>query len=233
MLETAGSLLYPPLCLGCGVPTAGYSPEFLCPACHLLLRPLDARTCRFCGAGAGEDARLGHGCARCDGRSFHFTRAAAVCPYGPPARELIKAFKFSGERRLAGPLSARMASRACEERFPAHPDAVLPVPLHPIRERERGYNQAALLAAGIAAALHAPLAIAMLTRVRETQPQAQLHPLRRVENPVNAFAAARCDGAVLWLVDDVITSGTTVSECARVLREAGATRVYALAFARG
>lgn len=126
-----------------------------------------------------------------------------------------------------------MARRALEVDFPRRFDAVIPVPLHPNRLRERGFNQAELLARPIASSFQAPLDAKALERIRHTEAQALLDRRLRLQNPVGAFRATdRWEGATLLLVDDVMTTGSTVSECAAVLRQAGASRVYVLVFAR-
>jgi ComF family protein len=126
-----------------------------------------------------------------------------------------------------------MALRAREAGVGAVPGEVVPVPLHRRRMAARGFNQAELLARVVAEALSLPLRTDRLRRIRETRAQASLPGRLRREGPLGAFRAeGDLSGARVLLVDDVLTTGTTASECARVLREAGAERVYVIVFAR-
>jgi ComF family protein len=115
-------------------------------------------------------------------------------------------------------------------------DVVLPVPLHPVRERERGFNQAWLLADALARSWRIPTHRRALIRVRQTETQTHLDREERMANLRGAFAVRRPDavaGRRVLLMDDVLTTGSTASECARILREAGARSVLVLTLARG
>jgi ComF family protein len=166
-----------------------------------------------------------------------------VGPYESRLRDIIHAFKYDGRRSLARPLAARM--REAGRDVIAGADAAVPVPLHWLRRRRRGFNQAALLAAG----LGLPVCHA-LRRSRRTRAQAGLHAGDRLANVAGAFGLAwryrwprawrpfggpaprRLDGLVVVLVDDVSTTGATRDACARVLLEAGVREVRALTAAR-
>ncbi len=122
--------------------------------------------------------------------------------------------------------------RALESRLPRL-DLVMPVPMHSTRKRSRGFNQSELLAAPIAARLSVRLEKAMMKKTRHTTPQSALSHAERIENAKGAYqVAADLAGKSILLVDDVVTTGATLSECALALRRAGAKHVYALAFAR-
>ncbi len=235
-LRTAAALIrqlvYPSTCAACGVCLFGWPEAWLCPACAGRIEFLGDNTCRFCGAGGGPGTVARDECDRCRQQDLRFTRAVAVSAYDEVTRELIHAFKFAGVKRLAAPWGELLAARVRAAGFPEKLDLIVPVPLHPRRRRERGYNQAELLARELAARLGWPLADC-LERIRHTPAQASLDRAARLDNPRGAFVAwgdlrdRRC-----LLVDDVLTTGTTVSECARALRAAGATRVYVAVVAR-
>jgi len=147
----------------------------------------------------------------------------------------VHELKFFGNQSLAKPMGRMMSQRLDDAEFPEAYDLVVPVPLHGKRLRERGYNQSSLLAREVARelGLKSFLRENTLQRVRDTRPQAGLSMYHRAKNPVGAFAVkGNLQGAVVLLVDDVITTGITVSECAKTLRGAGARRVYVLAFSR-
>ncbi len=229
--EAFWQTVYPPRCFGCEAGLLWTLPAGLCHACARAVDYLDTRACRFCGAAAGEHAELGKGCSRCMPSRLQFTRAVAVAAYDGPVRGLLHGFKFRGQKRLAAPLGALVAARVRQEELAC--DRVMAVPLHPRRLRERGYNQAELLARRVAADLALPFDTATLRRIRHTRAQATLKARMRLENPVGAFVAVGdLDGARVLLVDDILTTGTTVSECATALRKAGAARVYVAVFAR-
>jgi ComF family protein len=171
-------------------------------------------------------------CSTCaaDGPAYDYARAAAV--YGGVMREALHRFKFGGRRALAQPL-ADLAVEQCGATLPDGIGAVVPVPLARDREWERGFNQAALLAERIAKRLDVPVRTGWLARQRATKPQSDLPAAERSANVRGAFRAAPAvaDRHIL-LVDDVLTTGATLAECARALRAAGARRIGALTVAR-
>ncbi len=231
--DTLLHTLYPPACRVCDAPLFGHSPAVVCRTCHDRIDFIKDGACRFCGASAGKFARLDKGCARCSPHALAFTRAAAVCEYGTESRAIVHELKFFGNRALAKPMARMMSRRLQETGFPEKYDLVVPVPLHGKRLRERGYNQSGLLAREVARELGVELREDILRRIRDTRPQAGLSMYHRARNPKGAFVASgNLRGAVVLLVDDVITTGVTVSECAASLRRAGAGRVYVLAFSR-
>jgi ComF family protein len=151
-------------------------------------------------------------------------------------RTAIHRLKFEGRRELATPLGNLLASFVCRTPALGRPERVVPVPLHPARQRARGYNHALLLAQPVARALGVPLLPHGLARVVDTVPQTALHRADRWANVTDAFRAgsepaALCGRSIL-LVDDVLTSGATAAACARTLRAADAGAVYVVTVAR-
>lgn len=204
----------------------------LCAACAAALPPPPEPSCSRCAAALG--ARLGL-CGACSGRLFACRLIRAAAAHRGSAASLVHAFKFRGSpgaARAAGRLLAADRARRPEL---AGFDAVVAVPLHPRRERERGYNQAEILAREVAAASGLPL-LNLLERKRAAAPSWSLGRARRKAELAGAFAARPGDGAAgkrLLLVDDVCASATTLEECALALRRAGAADVAASVFARG
>lgn len=166
---------------------------------------------------------------------FATARAAAV--YHGPLREAIHHFKYRHADMLAEPLGAFLANRCWVDGLVTAPvDVVVPVPVPVARERARGFNQAALLAAPVAALRGLPLLRTALRRVRGTPPQVGLSPQARRRNLVGAFAVTEPDtvrARRVLLVDDVFTTGATVSECASTLVRAGAASVHVVTLAAG
>ncbi len=155
--------------------------------------------------------------------------AASVFAYGGPLADGIRRFKYAARGDLAAPLGALLATAASA--YSGRCDRVVPVPLHRTRLVERGFNQAALIARPLSRALGVPLDVRILRRVRPTPPQAGLDAMRRVENVRGAFVARSAEALRILVVDDVRTTGSTLAECARSLRDAGASEVCTLSLA--
>lgn len=185
-------------------------------------------TCAACPAPSG-DALF---CAACEVTVLPPSGAErAVAAYGGAASLAVIAMKYAGRVDLAPRLGAAMARIAAPLRGSI--DVVVPVPLHPRRLAERGFDQAALLASPVAAALGVPRRVRALERLRDTPRQASLDRSARAANVVDAFRAHRTqiEGRRVLLVDDVRTTGATLSAAALALREAGARQVVSLVFA--
>jgi len=224
-------VLLPRSCVFCRRDLAFGDETPLCPDCRAALPPAPEPACARCGGALGVRRDF---CAPCTGRLFSCRLIRAACAHRGPAAALVHAFKFRGL-----PSAAREAGRAMARGLPRRPefrgvDALAAVPLHPRRERERGYNQAEILARELAAACGLPLVNA-LVRVRGGGPSWGLTRARRRAELAGAFAP-RADAALagrrLLLVDDVCATSTTFEECARALRAAGAADVLGYAFAR-
>ncbi len=200
------SLLFPDQCAGCQ--RLG---SLFCSACQALLRPYPP-----------------------DSRPFPFIDAASVAfVFAGPLRDAIHRLKYERVRRIAGPLGALLATHLRAQPFPAA--ALIPVPLHPKRQAERGFNQSEELARHLSRAQRLPLLTDSLVRVRDTAKQSQQANARaRQENVRDSFVwqAATAPPARILLVDDVLTTGATLSACAQALKAAGAQQIYAIALAR-
>ena len=235
-LDAAAGLLYPPACAVCHAPlSAG---EYLCAPCGDEAKRIEAPFCRVCSMPfAGEMPDGGFTCSNCLERRFAFECAVSARRHVGVVRDLVQRFKYRGEHYLRRPLGHWLAEAwDTDARLQSGPPirALVPVPLHPRRRRERGFNQAETLCLRLGRHARLPVWNA-LRRVRFTEPQAQLARDERLENLRGAFAATRrrpVSGAHLLLVDDVFTTGSTVDECARVLRRAGAASVRVLTVAR-
>lgn len=228
-------LLYPPprRCPLCGEP--GRADE-LCLECAGRLVvwrqwPRCARCGRFFLSAAASPAGLCQDCRHPDGRLIP---CRTVAPYEGVVQRAVHQLKYAGQTWLAEIFGEKMA-RAWRENPPGPVDALVPVPLTRQRLQERGYNQALLLAREAAGHLGLPVWPA-LRKVRETPSQTVLGKAGRQQNLRGAFqpvAGYRLADRRLLLVDDVLTTGSTLAEAAAVLQAAGATRVYGLVFASG
>jgi competence protein ComFC len=227
------SLLYPPVCAICGANIrAG---EHLCDQCEAKAVHIVAPFCQKCTEPFEGAITSAFTCANCAHRTIHFDAAVAAYRGRGIVREIIHRFKYSRQIYLRH-LVARWLRAALDDqrlrdrRF----DVIVPVPLHPARQRERGFNQASLLAELLSVEISVP-SRPSLERIRYTNTQTALDRTERMENLHNAFRLRKRanvrDFSVL-LVDDVLTTGSTLSECARVLKRAGAISVHAATAAR-
>jgi ComF family protein len=181
------------------------------------------------------DSPRGPVCGACRLRPPAFAYARAAAWYGDVVREAVHAFKFGGRRALAAPLGDLLAERAPDAWPRGRPDLLVPVPLHPRRERERGFNQCSLLARRVGRAWGCPVRDDILSRTVATPSQTALDAAARRANVRGAFRlrrAAPLAGRHVALVDDILTTGATLSECARALLEGGAASVGAFTVAR-
>lgn len=202
----------------------------LCGQCLRTLRPMGPPWCGRCC----RPLRSGACCRDCRDKKSSLECLRAAFAYRRSIPYLLHAFKYRGRISAGKALAGWMAGML--PRFPeiSGADAVVPVPLHPKRLRERGFNQASLLALETAAIYSKPVE-EILQRTRDTLPQWRLTRSRRSENLREAFevrCGARLDGKSFLLVDDVYTTGATLESCAQTLKAAGAARICAYVLAR-
>lgn len=221
-LAALADLFYPQRCVGC----ERRASDVLCRECFDALPTIGRPVCARCGMPTAFET---FACEDCKNVDFAFEGARAPLRYEGVGKEIVHCLKYAGYtrvvERLAAPLMAGELERGV--RF----DAVVPVPLHRSRLRRRGFNQAALLARGVARRINAPVSDT-LEAVRRTQDQVDLSAEERRANVEGAYTArARVRGTIL-LVDDVFTTGATMSSCAGTLSRAGAQEVYALSLCR-
>lgn len=222
LLRAVADLLFPPACQLCR--QVGRFP--LCPPCQGQFRLIVPPVCQRCGRPLRGPPGLVATCLSCRYWWYHYASARAAGVYDGSLRDAIHALKFRGCRAMAAPLGALMAQVAWWEVPPA--GALVPVPLHARRLRERGFNQSELLARAIGRVLRIPV-LPALRRIRSTEAQSRLTVEARRENVRGAFQArGSLGGQAVVLVDDVVSTGFTASECARQLRRAGAREVHLL-----
>lgn len=220
--------LFPPACRLCNARVSGILP--LCKGCRDDLPRLEPG-CERCARPLGGDAGDRH-CGRCQRKPPAYDRTTALYYYRPPLDYLVKNLKFSGDLGM-GPLLAELLCEQLQGRIDALPGLLVPVPLHPDRQRERGYNQALELARPLGRALDIPVDNRLCRRIRPTAAQSLLGTTARRVNMCNAFAV---DVATVTphvaIIDDVMTTGCTAHELARVLKRAGVSLVEVWVVAR-
>jgi len=233
LLGGARQLIFPNLCMICEAalpPGQGIA----CVACRELVTADPHRVCTRCTSSIGEFAVVDGSCAHCQGTSLHFDQAFRLGVYGGILREVILRMKYGRDEILAASVGSIWADH-CAERFRMlEPQVVMPVPLHWWRRWRRGYNQAEPLAVALAERLGLPCDARSLRRIRYTRPQTNQSATARRENMRGAFRSAdgvAIRGRTILLIDDVLTTGSTLSEAARALKGAGAARVVAAVLA--
>jgi ComF family protein len=233
------NFIFPPSCAGCASRFAIDAARRVCDDCLAQIERIEEPFCVSCGIPFETQAGQSHLCGQCIDFPPHFTRARSAARYRASADEqsvlasMIRRHKYAFDQSLGRALAECLGD---ELPLPAGGyDLVVPVPLHRARLRWRGFNQAALLGAAIARRMNLPLDVLSLVRSRHTPPQTEQDPDTRRHNVRKAFRVAREDriqGRRVLLVDDVMTTGATVNECARVLVSADAARVDVLTLAR-
>lgn len=242
--------LFPSDCRFCGADLTNISRLPVCADCLSAMRPIAGDLCSVCGervmspyASSAED---GMRCGLCRRLEPPYVKATAYGSYESGLRELIHLLKYDRVRPAANVLGRMLADAITdlEPLFQASTVLVIPVPLHVKKLHKRQFNQSELIARAALKLKRAEnrlersrfeLSAGVLERCRETQSQIGLSRHQRRENMRGAFAVAKkgeIAGREILLVDDVLTTGTTVSECARVLRRAGASKVYVATVAR-
>ncbi len=230
------NLLWPTSCSYCFSPINNSGIPYFCSSCWADFAVIQGQACPRCGKPFESDESLTsspeHICLACRRDLPAYDQAIAVGYFEGSLREAVHQYKYRPCRALGRPLGRWMAANI---RMVSDLDMVVPVPLHRSRLRERGFNQALLLAAHMSEVHGLPLSFGNLFRQRQTRPQVELSGVERVRNVAGAFALRQPEvmkDKRIVLVDDVFTTGATLQECAAVLKMAGAMQVTALTLAR-
>ncbi len=233
--EWGAELLFPRKCVGCD-----RGETFLCEDCQ---RKIPRKASQNCPSCLSVDTPFGQTCLRCSKKyALDGVLSATSFQDNPILQEAVHVFKYEFVEELAHPLGMLLGDVVRASDMPL-PDRLIPVPLHPLRERFRGFNQSALLADILAAEIALELLSVdknLLVRHRFTLPQARSkNKQARKDNLEGAFRLSQAEGAAksvrgktFWLIDDVATTGATLEACARVLKEHGAKKVFGIVVAR-
>lgn len=229
-------LLLPRRCPGCGERVRGGSSTSWCGACLAALPLIASPICPVCGRPYPKSPDSGdHLCGECAESAFAFHSARSAVVHTGLVRDLIHRFKFSGRLEYAAPLASLLSDVVRNHTGATTAELILPVPLHLKRLRDRGFNQSGILAGFLGKRLELPVGTDVLLRTDWKRPQTRLTRAERLDNVRHAFSVAM-PWAVktlrVLIVDDVFTTGTTLSECARVLLRAGAAEVHAVTVSR-
>jgi ComF family protein len=229
-------VLLPTSCSFCNDPVGDSNIPFFCSDCWADFTLIQGPLCPRCGRPFDSPEALAqspdHVCLACRQEPPRFDQALSVGYFEGSLREAVHQFKYRPCRSLGSPLGEWMAANV---RLVMDIDLVMPVPLHASRLKERGFNQALLLAHRMSERHHIPFSCDNLCRTRPTRPQVELTGAERILNVSGAFALRKPDAVAdrsVVLIDDVFTTGATMNECASVLKQAGAAHVTAFTLAR-
>lgn len=239
LLEAILAFFYPECCQICGERRARASEGYVCSNCRKrpgAIRWIEPPICERCGLPFEGEITNRFECSNCRGASLQFSSARAAVVASGLVLEIIHRYKYYGALWFEPFLAELLITKATKHLRREDWDMIIPVPLHPLKMREREFNQAERLARRLARATGIPLNVFAVQRVKNTQTQTMLTRSKRAQNVRGAFKlrpSAQLQGKRIVLVDDVLTTGATTSECAGTLVKGGAREVCVWTLARG
>ncbi len=231
IVKMAGRLLYPPRCPICDEVVPVWN-RGICEACLKKVKYVLPPQCCKCGKHVNEPEE--EFCRDCGEKTHFFTAGRALYEYGTVSKALYR-YKYCGRREYAEVFGEEIAYYLADFLQHIKPDALIPVPMHPRKERLRGYNQAALLADAVSEHTQIPVCNNLVKRIRNTRPLKLLNPEERLNNLKKAFILSE-NGVkleVVVIIDDIFTTGSTIDAMAGLLLEAGVREVYFITLAIG
>ena len=238
VLKAFLDLIFPPLCLGCGKRLKENRVKELiaCAGCLKGVKKNLAPFCLYCGRKIDKNSFAKNICPRCQRKTVFFDRAFSPCAYEGLVKKIISDFKYKGKDYLGKSLGNLLTDFIREYRLPIEMlDYIIALPLHPVKLREREFNQAEILARIVADEFNRPFLPGALKKIKPTPSQTELEEKERFNNVAGTFAlgtkSEHIHGKNILLVDDVLTTGATASEAARVLKDSGAGIVFVLTVA--
>jgi len=237
LLHAFVDIVYPPLCLICRDRLdLRDNPANLCEGCLQKIPKNIAPFCQKCGVSLSENLKELQLCRVCKTKVFPFDRAWSACRYTDEMVGLIRLFKYKAKLMLKEIFGKILCEFIAIYHLPIRDcDCLVPIPLHPVRLREREFNQSQVLAAEIAKRYDIRVSLNNLVRIRNTKSQTKLDEKQRFKNIRGAFSLRNPKEFAsknILLIDDLFTTGATVSEAASILKNAGAKRVFVLTLAR-
>lgn len=227
---------FPALCPYCELREAeGESNVLLCMSCKHTVQAIGGRQCQWCSASVGPYVETTSGCVHCRDERFAFEKVCSLGPYRDSLRSACLRSKMQSGHPITMALAQQLWSLRRAEIETWKPDIVIPVPHRWWEQMRRPHTSASVLAETLATAISVPARFDLLLKIKTTEKQALLPVTKRKTNLKGAFGiggGATLGGATVLLVDDILTTGATANECAKVLKQAGASRVYVAVFAR-
>ncbi|WP_249548981.1 ComF family protein [Anaplasma phagocytophilum] len=221
-------VFFPRSCVNCGDNTG--KDATICVSCINSVKFLQGSFCIKCGKNLEQNTSM---CIRCAAFNSHLSALESVFEYDDISKNMVLQFKFYGDISNIKIYAGWMFEKG--KALLARADLIVPVPMHCMRLRQRKYNQSVLLARALSKLCGIPLEVFTLNKAKNTTPQSHLPASKRLKNVWNSFAVTNSvlfRGKVVVLIDDVVTTGASLQECARVLKNSGATEVIGLTLAR-
>lgn len=221
-------VFFPRSCVNCGIYTV--RDAALCVSCINNIKFLQGYFCIKCGKNLEQNAGV---CVRCTAFNSHLSALESVFEYDNTSKHMVLQFKFYGDISNIKTYAGWMFEKGKE--LLARAELIVPVPMHCMRLRRRKYNQSVLLARALSKLCGIPLEVFTLKKAKNTTPQSYLSASKRSKNVWNSFKVTNSvlfRGKVVVLIDDVVTTGASLQECARVLKNSGAKEVLGLTLAR-
>lgn len=217
------NLIYPPRCPVCQDILEDFG-GLICPDCARSLSPLHGPRCFSCSRPISDEEEY---CPECRNTTHFFDQGLSVFPYDERMQKSILSFKEGGQRQYADFYARCMAKAGADLLGKWNPDLLIPVPMHSRKRRDRGFNQAELIAGRLSDLTHIPCRTDLVRKIRATSVQKSLDASARRKNLEGAFACSvPLHGLRVVIIDDVFTTGSTIDTLARTLRQGGAARVY-------
>ena len=231
LITAMGHLLFPPRCPICDE-VAKIGENGICGTCVKKVQYVMPPGCCKCGKHLWSQEE--EYCTDCKDRTHYFDAGRALYEYGTVKQALYR-LKYNGRAEYTEIFGEEIAFYFKDYLLEINPDALIPVPMHPQKERSRGYNQAALLAQAIGKYANIPVYTDLVSRIRNTKPLKLLNPEERVNNLKKAFILKENSVKlkVVVIVDDIYTTGSTIDEISKVLRQAGVQKIYFVTLAIG
>lgn len=229
-------LFYPRFCLHCNCNLNDSYERYICDSCKKQISYVVDTHCIRCGASLGPhiESIAREGCTVCKGKHLHFDTVIPITYYDGVMKTLIHKFKYARQRFLSGVLNDIVILQKELKEVVPNIDIIVPVPLYWLKKLQRGFNQSELLSRGIKKCFSKPMSTNNLCRIKNTVSQTHLSKSKRQVNIHDAFFVKYPElfkGRKILLVDDVLTTGVTASECSKKLKEAGAYGVHVLILA--
>lgn len=219
-------LLYPPRCTFCQEIIPLTVDNLWCYDCQEAYPLIEDPVCKKCGKQLAHDDDH---CLDCKTTTHHYTQGIALYPYEGAVQEAIYRFKYGGRRKYAQFFAKMMYHKLKETAFFHKVDLIIPVPVSKERLQQRGYNQAEELAKYLSNMSKIPYNRNILIRQKHTKPQSGFSPAQRYENIQDAFLTTGSlppEYQVILVIDDIYTTGSTINECSKILKNAGAIQIY-------
>lgn len=225
------NFIFPPFCPICESELK-LTERFICEDCYSHIKTIESHFCRKCGAPLEEKRKT---CKYCKGITFHFSKVRALGTFSTPLIEMIHLLKYERKTLIGNRLGILLGNLFLSDPELLLTDMILPVPLHRTRIRERGYNQSTLLAKMVSSISGKDLCLDAVVRTKATKSQSKLDHEERLINLEDAFRVVLPEiikNKTVVVVDDVLTTGTTLDEITKTLLNSGAQSVYGLILAR-